>query len=55
MTQHDIAARAHYWATATIAGVALVSMLAYSQNKDVADSKAAQVQVQKQIRGEVRK
>ncbi len=54
MTRHQIASRADNFVVGVISAVALVSLLAYSQNKDVADGKAAQVQVQKQIRGEVR-
>lgn len=55
MTQHDIAASAHRWATGAIAAVALVAVIAHAQRQDAADNKAARAQVQKQIRGEVRK
>jgi hypothetical protein len=52
MTEHDIAARAHHWATATIAGVALLAVLAHTQRQDEADDKAARAHVEQQAKGE---
>lgn len=50
MSNHEIAARAHHWVIATLAGVIMLSLLAQSQRKDAADDQAVRAQVAKQAR-----
>lgn len=51
MSYHEIVARAHYWAITTIAGVALLAILAHVQHQDEADDHAARVHVEQQRAG----
>lgn len=54
MTQHEITARAHYWAVSTIAAVALVAIVAGTQHQDAADDQAARAHVEQQRTGGAR-
>jgi hypothetical protein len=53
MTQHDLTARAHHWATATITGVALLAVLAHTQRQDEADDKAVRAHVEQQAKAQM--
>lgn len=55
MSTRDLTARIENLAVGTIAAVALLSLLAYSQHQDAAADQAAHAHVEQQRKGEVAK